>query len=242
MAEKGKNQAPPYATFASFINFLNKLRETQVPSRIDPSVFGNASGSLSYSIIAALKSLKLISAEGVPSTDFVTFVKADDEARKPLMQNILKAGYPTLWNGAIDLTGATAGQFDEHIRQEYDAKGSTVDKVATFFIAAAKYADLAISPHLAARKPTASSASSGKSKKQRKAGDDGDNGNAPAPAPTPPAPMTDKALEYKLVDLMKDEDVGDEERSAIWTLIKYLTRKGKAARPINPSDDDSDDL
>ena len=60
MADKPVRHSPPYATFASFITFLNKLRETQVPSRIDPSVFGNASGSLSYSIIAALKSLKLL--------------------------------------------------------------------------------------------------------------------------------------------------------------------------------------
>jgi hypothetical protein len=172
-------------------------------------VFGNASGSLSYSIIAALKSLKLISAEGVHSNEFIAFVKADDETRKPMMLNILKAGYPTLWNGSIDLKGATAGQFDEHIRQEYDAKGSTVDKVATFFIAAAKYSDLTISSHLAARKPTASSASSSKSKRQRKASEPeaegGGNGTATQTVTT--ATMTDKALEYKLVDLMKEDGV-----------------------------------
>ena len=83
----------------------------------------------------------------------------------------MKVGYPTLWSGSINLASTTAGQFDEHIREEYDVKGSTVDKVATFFIAAAKFSELAISPHLAARKPTASSASSNKSKKQRKVED-----------------------------------------------------------------------
>ena len=239
MADKPKNQSPPYATFASFITFLNKLRDTQVPSRIDPSVFGKASGSLSYSIIAALKSLKLIGADGVPSSEFITFVRASDDDRKAMMQSILKAGYPTLWSGSIDLASATAGQFDEHIRQEYDVKGSTVDKVATFFISAAKFAELTISPHLAARKPTASSASSGKSKRQRKAAEgEGDGGNGSSSPPPPANTMTDKALEYKLVDLMKDDAIGDEERSAIWTLIQYLTRKGKAASPPKPSKDE----
>lgn len=39
--------------------------------------------------------------------------------------------------------------------------------------------------------------------------------------------ITDKALEYKLVDLMKDSDIGDDERAAIWTLIQFLTKRAK---------------
>ncbi len=34
-------------------------------------------------------------------------------------------------------------------------------------------------------------------------------------------------MEYKLVDLMKEEDITESERSAIWTLIQYLTKRGK---------------
>jgi len=230
LTEKTKNQSPPYATFPSFLNFINKLRETQVPSRIDPSVFGNASGSVSYSIIAALKSLGLIRADGTPEPRFIDFVKADDEARKGIMESIIALGYPTLSQGSINIRTTTAGQFDEHIREAYDVKGSTVDKVATFFIAAAKYAGMEISPHLAARKPTASSAASAKSRRQRKAGD-----IPPEPplfSPPPPAPaMSDKALEYKLVDLMKEDDIEEAERSAIWTLIQYLTKREKKAAP-----------
>ena len=226
MAEATKNQSPPYATFPSFLNFLNKLRETQVPSRIDPSVFGNASGSVSYSVIAALKYLKLIGTDGVPSPEFVALVRADDDARKPLFQDVLGAGYPTLYRGEVDIRTTTAGQFDEHIRQVYDLKGSTVDKVATFFIAAAKYAGLEISPHLAARKPIASSASSGKSKRQRR----GEPAGEQPPPPPPPTPQAqDKALEYRLIDLMKGEGIGDEESAAIWTLVRYLTAKNKGA-------------
>ncbi len=223
MAEKPKKTSPPYATFPTFLNFINKLRDTQIPARIDPSVFGNASGSVSYSVIAALKSLRLITSDGIPTKELKAFVNASDDDRKPLMQNILRAGYPTLWDGSIDLAAATAGQFDEHIREEYDVKGSTVDKVASFFIASAKYADLSISAHLAARKPTSSSPSSGRSKRQRKA--DKESSGSPR---TPDAdPMSDKALEYKLVDLMKEDGVGDSEREAIWTLIQYLTAKSK---------------
>lgn len=231
MAEKSAGYSPPYATFASFMNFLNKLRETQIPSRIDPSVFGNASGSLSYSIIAALKSLKLISVEGVPTPEMIAFVRASDDDRKPLMQEILRAGYPTLWNGSIDLSSTTAGQFDEHIRQEYDVKGSTVDKVASFFIAAAKFSDFSISPHLAARKPTASSASSSKSKKQRKVDQsEGEETNGNAWKENPPAVITEKALEYRLVDLMSDAMEEPEVMQAIIKVVTFLKAKDAARK------------
>lgn len=228
MAEKTKNQSPPYATFASFMNFLNKLREGQVPSRIDPSVFGNASGSVSYSIIAALKSLKLINSDGVPSGDFVKFVEAPDDDRKLMLQAILKTGYPTLWNGSINLQSATAGQFDEHIRDEYDVKGSTVDKVAAFFIAAAKHAGMPISSHLAARKPTASSASSNKSKRQRRIEPEvAVNSSIP---PTPTA-ISEKALEYRLVDLMAEAMSEPEVLQAIIKVVTFLKARDAGVKP-----------
>lgn len=230
MAEKQKTPSPPYATFSAFLNFINKLRDTQVPSRIDPTVFGNASGSLSYSIIAALKSLKLISADGKPAAELVSFVKASDDDRKALMQAILREGYPSLWTDAIDLGTATAGQFDEHIRSEYDVKGSTVDKVANFFIAAAKYADFALSHHLSNRKPTAPSSSAAKSKKQRRPeelGGNGHQGGNDAP-PLPPPPISEKALEYRLVDLMA-EAMGDPDvLQAIIKVVTFLKAKDAA--------------
>lgn len=222
MADQPKLQCPPYATFSAFINFLNKLRDTTIPSRIDPSVFGNASGSISYSIIAALKVLKLIGPDGVPSQAFIDLVDADDEGRKPLLRAAMSAAYPSLFDGSIDISKATSGQFDEHLRSRYDAKGSTIDKVASFFIAAANYTDTPLSQLVKDRKPVASSASSGKSRKQRKQAQDADTQNPPPPHP--PA-MSDKALEYKLVDLLKDTGIEEAEREAVWVLVQYLARK-----------------
>ena len=221
MSDKAKLPCPPYATFSSFMTFINKLRDTQIPSRIDSSVFGNASGSLIYSILSTLKSLNLVDADGVPSDLFVNFVKANDEERPAKMAAIMKAAYAPLFSASFDLTSATAGQFDELIRSEYDAKGSTVDKVATFFIAAAKFAEVEISPHLAARKATASSASSGKSKRQRKA----NNSDNPPPPPPPPPPISEIALEYRLVDLMTEASEDPEVMAAIISVITFLKTK-----------------
>lgn len=237
MAETAKLPCPPYATFAPFLNLLNKLRDTQVPSRIDPSVFKNASGSLVYSVIAALKILKLIAADGTPTQEFSALVKADDEARKGLLRAALPAAYPTLFDGTFDITKATSGQFDEHIREHYEAKGSTVDKVASFFIAATNFAEVELSQLVKDRSPTSSSPASGKSRKQRKAAQEsdlsrGNSGGGGGAAQTPA--ITEKALEYRLVDLMSDAINQPEVMQAIITVITFL--KSRDAEPKKAAD------
>ena len=228
MAESAKKVTPPYASFPSLLSFLNKLRETTIPSRIDPSVFGNASGTISYSVIAALKSLKLIDATGVPSAQFKELVLADDAARKVIFAKVVREGYPTLFDGKIDLTTISAGHFDEHIRDEFEAKGSTVDKMASFFIAAATFAGEQISPHLKSRKATASSASSKQNVKKRKQETD-DTGQLPERVPIPTPSTVSKPLEYQLIDLMSEPDVEDEVKTSIWALVQYLTARKKKA-------------
>ncbi len=218
----------PYAALTSFTNFINKLRETGIPGRIDPSVFGNVSGSHSYSIISTLKYLKLIDDAGKPSQEFIAFVKATDEQRGQMWQKLVKSGYPTLFAPGVDLTTMTAGQFDEHVRSEFGASGSTVDKIALFFIGAAKAAGIPLSAHLQARKPIATSSTAKKSAKQRKrdvegvTDDDGED--------DPPPPVQQKALEYQLIDLMSERDIDEEVKKSIWSLVQFLmARKAKAA-------------
>lgn len=224
MAEKQKPITPPYATYGSFTNFINKLRDTSVPSRIDASVFGNASGSVAYSTIAALKYLKLIDDEGTPSSAFVDLVKASDEDRVQILQKVIKNGYPSLFSGSLDLEKATAGQFDEHIRKEFDVSGSTVDKIAAFFLSAAKHAQITLSHHLLARKPIASSSGPRRSTRSKKR-DSTENAELPNSASSPAELITEKALEYRLVDLMSEAADDPDVMGAIITVITFLKTK-----------------
>lgn len=61
----------------------------------------------------------------------------------------------------------------------------------------------------------------------------GNGGGGYTPPPPPPLPpqITDTALEYKLVDLMREDGIESDERDAIWTLLQYLTAKAKKAAP-----------
>lgn len=230
MTDPAKQLSPPYATYGQFVGFLNKLRETSVPSRIDPSVFGNASGT-AYSIISALKFLKLIDESGAPSKELIGLVDAKDDERGPLLKPIIQKGYPSLFKAPVHLTSMTAGQFDEHVRNEFGATGSTVDKVALFFTAACKAADIPLSTHLLNRKPIATSSTAKKSAKQRRrdGGEEADGEETPSFEATP---ATSKALEYQLIDLMKEPDIDDSVKASIWSLVQYLMAR-KAKQPGN---------
>lgn len=223
MSDKAKKQSPPYSAFSSYISFTNRLRDTVVPSKIDPSVFGNASGSVIYSVIASLKFLNQIDESGTPSPEFIQFVKAPDNERPKLLREIMKQGYPTLFNGKIDLTNITANQFDTLIRDEYDVSGSTIDKIASFFIAAAKVAEIPLSTFLEKRTPIASSSSSKKSAQQRKKPDKPE-ANEHEDDDDPP-PISEKALEYRLVDLMSEAAGDPEVMAAIIKVITFLKTK-----------------
>jgi hypothetical protein len=152
MASEKRNAGVAYATFSTFMSFMTKLRENGVPARIDRSIFGNASGSTVYSIIAALRALELTDDDSVPTASLHRFANAPDDERPELMNGIVRHAYPTLFSSEIDLQTTTAGQFDEHLKQQYDVKGSTVDKAATFFIAAAQFAEIPLSNHLKKRR------------------------------------------------------------------------------------------
>ena len=192
-------------------------------------MFGNASGSISYSILATLKFFKLIDESGKPSQELIALVKAADEERGPLLKGIIERGYSPLFRPTVQLTTMTAGEFDELMRSEYNVQGSTIDKVAAFFLSASKAAGIPVSAHLVARKPIAASSSAKKSAKQRRTGEQADAANDVLPPPPPPATPA-KALEYQLIDLMSEPDIDDSVKASIWSLVQYLTaRKAKNA-------------
>ena len=223
-----EKRSAPYASYRGYNSFINGLRDTIVPNRIDRSVFGSMSGGQAYSIIAALKSLNLIDENGKPHDSLTRLVESEGHERKKVLQQVLNSAFPSLWDGSIDLASATSGQFDEHIRSRFGAKGSTVDKVASFLIAAAADAGISLSPHLKKRKPSAPSASSRKSQKGRKQKGDGGHDDKPPP---PPKTEIAKPLEYQLVDLLKQPDIAEDESNAIWTIVRFLSSRTQKGNP-----------
>jgi hypothetical protein len=227
MADDTITVSPPYSTYRQITNVFNNLRDTKVPSRIDRSLFGNMSGGTAYSLLSALKFLKLTDNDGVPQPLLREIVMADEQDRKPLIHRMLQEAYPALMDGPINLAEASGGQFDELIREEYGIKGSTVDKAATFFLAAAEDAGVALSPHLKKRRPSGSP--SAPRRRQQKKNGDGAGAGAGAGTGTGSAnnqtPQQNRPLSHVLTDLLNVADMTDEEMQAVWVLLRYQKKK-----------------
>jgi len=139
---------PPYMPFKTFLGFLEKLKETTVPSRIDAAVLKTYSGTLQRMIIITLKSLNLIDKEQVVTDEMRELVKAYgtdqwQERFKEIINNRYKYVIGTL-NIATD---ATRYQLEENFRIVGADRG-VLAKCISFYISAAREAGIPLSPHI----------------------------------------------------------------------------------------------
>lgn len=144
---------PPYVAYRTFRNFLDGLRRHAMPSRIDRTLMTSMSYGSQAALLAALKYLGLIKADGVPTAQLQSLVGASgDKAKAMALYNVIRASYPYLFANSFDLSRATPGELEERLRSGASIKGSTVKKVVSFFLGAAKDANITLSPHMAAVK------------------------------------------------------------------------------------------
>lgn len=163
MSAESDQKTPPYASYRSFVNYLDHLRENQpLPSRIDKGVMSHLNYGTQQALIQALRVLGLVGKDDAPTPRLEKLVAAAEKERGPILAEMLQASYPYLWDGKIDLSRASPAEFDERLKEATGVGGSTVDKAAAFFIAVAKDAGTKLSPHLLKRKATAASSNGSK--------------------------------------------------------------------------------
>lgn len=145
---------PPVISHMSFTGFLNSLRDAgTVPTRIDKTLMPKASGSQQSGMLAALRFLGLIDEIGKPKEQFKPLVQAQDDARKPLLEAIVRESYAFLFNDPeFDLHHASSGEMTQKFRN-LGISGSTLTKTIAFFLAAAKEYGIPVSPHVKAPPP-----------------------------------------------------------------------------------------
>ncbi len=227
--ETGANGAgtiPPYIPFQTFLTFLKQLKTDGLPPQIDKSVLAKFSGGMQGQLKVALKSMDLMD-EGKPTDELATLVDAyETPSFEPCLRALLQRTYPYVFD--IDLMTATPTMFADAFKVT-GAKEDVSRKCRSFFLHAAKRAGVPLGNRiLTGTVPRASS--NGAAKRRHKAAKPHESSSgidSGKPDTGKHDQISDKALEYKLVDLMKEEGVDDAERAAIWTLIQYLTAKAK---------------
>lgn len=222
--EVGAARTPPYVSFATLQTFLKALKTDGIPPQIDRSVLSKLSGGVQGQMKLALRSLGLMEGD-TPTPQMAKLVNAIDTPEfEPALLERLQATYPYVFK--LDLTTATPTMLADSFKVT-GAQQDVLRKCRTFFLHAAKRAGVPLGNRLlTGTVPRAPSA--GPRRKKKPAAE----ASAATPAQTPAAnpAISDKALEYKLVDLMKEEGIEQTQRDAIWVLIQYLTAKAAKAK------------
>ena len=226
----GATSIPPYIPFQTFLTFLKQLKTDGLPPQIDKSVLAKFSGGTQGQLKVALKSMDLMD-ESKPTDGLAALVDAyETPAFEPCLKGLLERTYPYVFS--IDLMTATPTMFADAFKVT-GAKEDVSRKCRSFFLHAAKRAGVPLGNRiLTGSVPRAPSNGAAKKKpKAAKPVEEVSGSGAAAKGEQKQVQISDVALEYKLVDLMKEDGIEAEERNAIWTLIQYLTAKAKKTQP-----------
>lgn len=149
MADKNapKKLYPPYLPYKTIGTFLDSLK-VALPQRIDRSLMKSMSGGMQSSLMLALAYFDLIN----PDTGAITeklnrLVHSEGADKQRVLQEILSSSYPFIFKDGLQLDRATTSQLEERFKQS-GLSGDTLRKSVTFFLKAAKDADLKVSPHI----------------------------------------------------------------------------------------------
>ena len=132
---------PPYIAWKRLVDLIERL-ETDRPPRIDRTIL-TGSNQVRSMILKALASLDLIDDEGSLTDIFVRLIERKED-RAVTVQSILEHFYSEPLK--LAKVNGTQQQLLEAFRS-YGVSGSTLRKAIGFFLRAAEYAQLPLSPH-----------------------------------------------------------------------------------------------
>ncbi len=143
MEENSVTRIVAYVPFTTFLSAVDAL-ERGIHHRIDASVWPTYSKATRSQLLGTFKFLGLVDKAGKPTVSLKALVQ-NKTNRKAVLRKILETSYSRIV--ALDLTKTSPKQFDEAMR-EYGMRGATHKKVISFFLRAANYSELPMSPLL----------------------------------------------------------------------------------------------
>lgn len=133
---------PPYISFRTLLNLIERMADHGTPPRIDRSFLSGSEGAKTQ-VLAALRAFGFIDADGNVTPVLTEMVKNPDD-RKELFRALLEKHFPEpVRLGSIN---ATQGQLQEAFK-EYGITGDTMRKAVAFYLRAAEFAGVPVSPN-----------------------------------------------------------------------------------------------
>jgi hypothetical protein len=154
-----KQRLPPYVSYRTFQNFLEGLQQG-VPARIDRSYWGDRlSGSTGTQLMSALRFLRLIDANNVPTSQLKMLAQASSDQRTEILKQVATEAFSFLMQGTLDLQSSTYAQLQEAFDNTFELTDGVSRKCVKFFVEMASAAGIPLSPFISKRLRTARSSS-----------------------------------------------------------------------------------
>jgi len=210
---------PPYLPYRTFKGYLDGLKMSGIPAKIDRSILRNRSGTEQAMLINTLQYLGLIRTDGTPTEALVDLVGEEGEERQKRLRTVLMLRYPLLFdNAAFNLRTATPAMI-QGLFHEIGVTGDTVRKAVAFFLAAAAEAGVEVSPYLKVRAPR------GASQRRKRGAAPNGNGEDTPRATTPRIEQKPQSAYDALIGILDPNTMDEKELEAVWVLIRYLKKR-----------------
>lgn len=143
--ENGQSQSvlAPYLPFKTFLSSIEAL-EQGIPKKIDRTIWRSQSGLTQGQIMAAFRFFGLVDDAGSPTQTLHRLLDPNTD-RKAAIAALLTHKFKSIVEH--DLTKLTPRLLDEQMGA-FGVTGTTRQKAVTFFLQAAKFADMPLSPYL----------------------------------------------------------------------------------------------
>ena len=225
MNETTRRPLPPYISFKTLLGFMDKMKDTAVPERVDGSILKNYGGSTAAQLTSALRFLGFIEENGNTTgllSGLVNAYRTDHWAGE--FAEVMKTAYAPIVK-ELKLETATPSLLNERFRA-CGADGEVLEKCVRFFESGMIEGGVKLSPHIL-NKPRAKPDRKPKPKRMKsEANDSDDNGEDIRP----PAAGT-KRFSFPIPDkpdatLMLPTDLATEDWEMIDAMIRaYIKRK-----------------
>lgn len=170
-APDNEKLVPPYITYATFKGFIETLKNTTVPPRIDSSLMPTMSGQTRGALVSCLRFLKLIQGETnnvTAALEPLVEAHGTDQWDSALAAVIRNSSYQAFTPAIGDIKRATGGQLLQVFRVGGGVDGQVLEKVVRFYLAALDDAKIPYSPLFRERGATTVRKRNGAKPKPRK--------------------------------------------------------------------------
>jgi hypothetical protein len=178
--ENGEPFRPTHMAFATFWNFIGELASRPLPPQLDRSMMSSKSGTDQSNLMSVLGSFGLVGPAPQHRVEpaLVALASADNEQRKAELAKLIRHHY----SAAVTLSeqNGTEQQLHQSFKETFGMEAAdTRRKAVTFFLHAARTAELPISPHFPATRSGSGGPGASRSKRTtRRKQFNGDNSTA----------------------------------------------------------------